>query len=137
MSNTTMNCGIFLREAKNCFIKGILDIFAKTYIININTYKGEIQRMNALLGILYFVLSAVFGLGCSGAQIMIVLSIVKSVKANNALKLDPDNTALAEDVKKCKKNMFIWIGVAVACIAMVLVTYFAYIILLAIFNTAM
>ena len=67
----------------------------------------------------------------------IILSIVKSVKANNALKLDPDNTALAEDVKKCKKNMFIWIGVAVACIAMVLVTYFAYIILLAIFHSAM
>ncbi|MBR4852825.1 MAG: hypothetical protein IKV01_04390 [Clostridia bacterium] len=92
--------------------------------------------MNAILGILYFVLSAVFGLGGTGAQIMIILSIVKSVKANKALKLDPANTALAEDAKKCKKNMLIWIAVAVACVTMVLVTYFAYIILLAIFNAA-
>ncbi len=92
--------------------------------------------MNALLGIIYFLSSALFGLGCTGAQIMIVLSIVKSVKANKALKLEPENTALAEDAKKCKKTMFIWIAIAVACITMVLVTYFAYIILLAIFNGA-
>ncbi len=89
--------------------------------------------MNALLGILYFLFSTLFGLGCTASQIFIVLSIIKSIKANNALKADPSNALLAEDAKKCKKKLIIWICAAVACLALVLCTYFLYLILLAIF----
>ncbi|MBE6539884.1 MAG: hypothetical protein E7674_04000 [Ruminococcaceae bacterium] len=91
----------------------------------------------AVLGILYFIVSAIFGLGGTAAQILMIFAIIKSVKANKALKADPENAILAENAKKCKKNLFIWIAVAAACVVMVLCTYFVYLILLAIIGASM